>query len=242
MLTRPCENLLHPCLNLFTVVAYPVIPSLRDYCTTTHPLTIYACAFCIRSHTFIIIPSGVFSQLPHVCFKCALFCTHQLCALYSSCIMLHTLSTQASHWLYQVICTPSLKGTVVSVDYTYILLHLLCSWCLIHSIYPQVNLHSFTYVSSYFFEYTYIDGIMSERWMRNKENFEESSLKFFFTVLHSVIITSLRSYWNYKMPLNTKFRLFLMVPFIFQNFHSYWCYSSYTLLELASLPSVQFFL
>ncbi len=62
-----------------------------------------------------------------------------------------------------------------------------------------------------------------------------------FLLLCNVLLSCLyKVNWNCKMLLNVKSLLFSMLPFIFQNFHSYWYYSSYTLLELAFAPLLSF--
>ncbi len=54
-----------------------------------------------------------------------------------------------------------------------------------------------------------------------------------FWLLCSVLFSRLyKVTWNYKVLLNMKSILFSMVPFIFQNSHSYWYYISYILFGI----------
>ncbi len=73
-----------------------------------------------------------------------------------------------------------------------------------------------------------------------KMRFLKRVVQSFLTALHClqcVIITSLWSYLKLQNAIqHEKHVLFSMVTFIFQNFHSYWYYSSYALLELPFTP------
>ncbi len=76
---------------------------------------------------------------------------------------------------------------------------------------------------------------MPEGRMRQNEIFQESGSKF-LNVLQCVIITSL---WIYRKLQNaTKHEMHAVFNGIirFTNFHSYWYYGSYALLELAFTP------